>query len=61
MSCEKYLKAKNIVDIFDGTVSVIFYDSSVATYKAYSVGLDVSPFVISELRDILGDDNVVVK
>ena len=61
MSCVKYLKAKNIVDIFDGNTSVIFYDSSSASYKAYSIGIEATPYVLSELKEILGEDNVVAK
>ena len=61
MSCEVYLKAKNIVDIFDGNTSVVFYDSASASYKSYSAGIDASAFVLSELRDILGNENVVAK
>ena len=61
MSCKEYLKAKNLVDIFEGSTKVIFYDSSTSKYLDYSVGLSVSQYVISELCDILGKDNVVVK
>ncbi len=61
MSCVVYKKAKNIVDIFDGNIPVIFYDSSNKSYKPYSIGLDVSPFVLAELKGILGEENVVAK
>ena len=61
MSCMSYLKAKNIVDIFEGQTSVIFYDSSVAEYKSYVGRLDASDFVINELKNILGETNVVTK
>ena len=56
-----YLKAKNIVDIFEGTVRVIFYDSSTATYVPYDGGISVSEFVLGELISILGKENVVGK
>jgi len=61
MECLEYKKALNLVDIFEGTVKVIFYDLSTKKYIAYSRGLDATPKVISELKDILGSENVVLK
>lgn len=61
MTCEQYLKAKNIVDIFEGSTSVVFYDSSTSKYQAYSTGMECNSFVIKELSDILGEKNVVLK
>jgi DNA polymerase-3 subunit alpha len=59
--CKQYLKAKNIVDIFDGNVKVVFYNSLTAKYTDYTQGLAVSAYVLSELEDILGKENVVPK
>lgn len=58
-----FKKAENLVNIFcDGTCEVVFYDSSVSEYKRLSgVRLYATPFVIAELKSILGDGNVVVK
>jgi hypothetical protein len=62
MSGEEFLKAKNMVDIFnEGTVRVIFYDSSTGKYSEYSERLFYSDYVVRELKNILGDDNVVIK
>ena len=61
MSCESYKKAKNIVDIFEGNISVIFYDSSTSSYKTYIGKLDATPYTLNELKNILGADNVVAK
>ena len=61
MECNEYLKAKNIVDIFEGTVKVIFYDSSNAKYLDYSAGIELTGYIVSELQRILGKDNVVLK
>ena len=61
MECREYKKALNMVDIFEGTVKVIFYDLSTKKYIAYSRGLDATPKVISEFKTILGDNNVVLK
>ena len=62
MSCREFLKAKNIIDIFnEGTIRVIFYDQSTAKYSEYSERMYFSKVAISELKKILGDDNVVMK
>ena len=62
MSGEAFKKAKNMVDIFnEGTIRVIFYDQSTAKYSEYSERMFFSKVAISELKKILGDDNVVVK
>ncbi len=62
MSGEVFLKVKNMVDIFnEGTVKVIFYDSSTAKYSEYSERMFYSEYAISELKKIIGDDNVVIK
>ncbi len=61
LQCEVYLKAKNLVEIFDGSLSVIFYDSSSATYVPHSTGLGLSDFVLQELVTLLGKENVVMK
>ncbi len=61
MECKEYLKAKNIVDIFEGQTQVIFYDSKTKAYKSYSQGLAASSYVIEELIVLLGKENVVLK
>jgi DNA polymerase-3 subunit alpha len=62
MMGESFLKAKNLVDIFnEGTVRVIFYDSSTGKYSEYSERLLYSSYVIEELKKLLGSENVVIK
>ena len=61
LKCSEYLKALNIIDIFEGNTKVIFFDASNSKYIAYSNGVDASNFVIGELKEILGNDNVVLK
>ena len=62
MICQKFLKAKNIVDIFaEGSVRVIFYDSSKKTYSEYSEKMYYSKRAIAELEKILGKENVILK
>ncbi len=59
--CNTYLKAKNIVDIFEGNINVIFYSREASKYSAYSSKIQLSAYILSELEQILGKDNVVAK
>jgi hypothetical protein len=62
MACEVFLKAKNMVDIFnEGSVRVIFYDMSTKKYSEYSERIYCTEYVVSQLKGILGDENVVAK
>ncbi len=61
MKGKQYLKAKNIVDIFEGNVKVIFYNSETAQYTDYVTGLAATEYIVNELRSILGNENVVLR
>ncbi len=61
LSGPAYRKAKNLADIFDGTVAVIFYDTSESKYHPYPTGIALSDFLLKEFRDLLGEENVVLK
>ena len=60
-NCELFRKARNIVEIFEGNVRVIFYDSSRSQAVNFPQGIDATPYVISELIELLGQENVVPK
>ena len=57
----EFLKAVNIIDIFEGYTQVVFYRMDEKSYFTYSSGITVSPTVLAELKSILGDGNVVFK
>jgi DNA polymerase-3 subunit alpha len=59
----KFKKAANLAEIFnDGDAEVVFFDISKNEYiRMTNVKLSVTPFVIGELRALLGDENVVIK
>ena len=61
LDSREYLKAKNLVNIFEGPVRVIFYDSSTATYLNHSSGVSLTDYVLGELCLLIGKDNVVPK
>lgn len=55
-------KAINLIGIFDGSIPVIFYETEKAKYvQRADLKIDATPFVISELKKLLGDTNVVEK
>lgn len=55
-------KAVNLIEIFDGGVPVVFYDSGTGKYvQRRDLHLDATPFVVNELKELLGNDNVVLK
>ena len=60
-NCELFKKARNIVEIFEGDKKVIFYDSSNSKAVNFPLGIDATPYVISELISLLGKENVVPK
>lgn len=61
LGCEAFLKAKNIVEIFEGDVPVIFYDSSTKQYKTSGLCMDVTEYTLAQLKSLLGEENVAGK
>ncbi|MBR4292097.1 MAG: DNA polymerase III subunit alpha [Clostridia bacterium] len=68
LNCSQYRRALNLLGIFEGETPVFFYDMSQKQYLPYKapsdadfLGADTSEFVIRELKNILGEDNVVLK
>ena len=61
LNCELFQKAKNLVEIFEGTVAVIFYDSETAQYRPSGLGFDATEYTLSQLNELLGEKNVVLK
>ena len=61
LECEEFVKAKNLVEIFEGEVSVVFFDSSSRQYHSSGLGFDATEYTLAQLRLLLGDANVVLK
>lgn len=63
LECEKYQKAKNMLEIFHGSTRVIFYltDSKKQVLAPSSLWAKLNNTLIEELCYQLGDDNVVLK
>ena len=60
LSSKEYKRANAIVSIFsdEGNADVIFFDNSCEKYVQSGIKTDASDFVINELAQILGKDNV---
>ena len=56
-----YRKALNLAEIFDEglTVPLVFYNSATKTYMPHPKGIALSPFVMQQLIDLLGKENVI--
>ena len=56
-----YRKAINLAGIFDEglLVPLVFYNSSTKSYEPYPKGIALSPFVMQQLIDLLGKENVI--
>ena len=61
LDCEEFFKAKNLVEIFEGAIPVIFYDSTTKQYCPSGLSFDVTDYTVKQLKSLLGDDNVVLK
>lgn len=56
-----YVKALNLVELFDGGFPVFFYFADEKRYETESHGIFMSDYVLSQLRALLGDENVILK
>ncbi len=54
-------KAKNLIEIFDGSTPVQFYETESKSYVPHNLWIDATPFVIGELKKLLGEENVAVR
>ena len=58
---QEYRRAAAICGIFTGGIPATFYSEAKKEYLQPPMMINPTPFVIAELRELLGDDNVVVK
>ena len=52
-------KVKNLIELFDGRTQVVFYDTEKAVYSSYSTRFDLTPFTYAEIKELLGEENVI--
>ena len=61
-SSDEYNRARAICEIFDGGLPTVFYVTDEGKYlREKSVRISPTDFVIGELREVLGEENVVFK
>ena len=58
---ELYLKALNLAELFDGSFPVFFFYADEKRYETDPHGVAVSDYVLKQFRDLLGDENVILK
>ena len=61
LSCHLFRKVENLIEIFDGSMPVIYYDNSTKSYIPSQYRISLTPACFAELKHLLGDDNVVPK
>ena len=61
MESEVFQKTMNIVEIFTGNTPVVFFDGSTKRYISCSVGVELSDFVITRIKRIVGEENAISK
>ena len=57
----EFAKAKNLVEIFEGSIEVIFYDQSTKQYRSSGLFFEATDYTVSQLTNLLGKENVVLK
>jgi DNA polymerase-3 subunit alpha len=57
----EFVKAVNLIDIFEGATQVVFYAMDEKSYFSYSRPIYASEFVVNELCELLGRENVILK
>ncbi len=57
----EYKKCENLIAIFPGAFPVVYYDASAKKYLSRSSGIALSEYLLTVLREYVGDENAVVK
>lgn len=61
MEGKLFCKAVNLCEIFEGDAPIFFFDQSRNKYMKSNLLVDATDFVINEFKELLGENNVVVK
>ena len=61
LSSPEWQRAKNLLEIFEGSVPVSVYDAAQKTYHEQSLGFDCTAYTVGELQKLLGVENVVLR
>ncbi|MBQ8185422.1 MAG: DNA polymerase III subunit alpha, partial [Clostridia bacterium] len=58
---QEFRRAKAVCGIFDGPVPVYFYSMATKAYLSSGLGIAPTEFVIGELKELLGGENVALR
>ena len=61
MKGKPFTRALAVCEIFSGSTPLVVYDASCHKYKTAGIGVEATPFLLEELRQILGSDQVVLR
>ncbi len=56
-----YFKALNLCELFEGAFPVFFYYADEKRYESQPMGVDLSDYVLGQLNELLGAENVILK
>jgi len=56
-----YLKALNLTELFDGNFPAYFYFADEKRYEVEAHGIYMDDYILSQLRQLLGEENVILK
>ena len=56
-----YFKALNLCELFEGEFPAFFYFADEKRYERDPLGIALSDYVLRQLKDILGEENVILK
>ena len=56
-----WVKTRALAEIFDGPFPLAIYDASTKQYDFGHAGLTLDDYVLKQFRDLLGDENVILK
>jgi DNA polymerase-3 subunit alpha len=56
-----YLKALNLTELFDGDFPAYFYFADEKRYEVEAHGIYMDDYILSQLRQLLGEENVILK
>jgi len=54
-------KAENLAAIFEGSFPVSFYDAATKQYAMSHASVTLSDYLLRELRELLGEENIILK
>ena len=56
-----WVRVSALTEIFDGTFPLAIYDASTKQYDFSHAGLSLDDYVLKQFRDLLGEENVILK